>query len=104
MDDAAIAAKGMATPSNGVGRAFMDESVVESPNAAPGKRIRVTDINISRYTQEFIELDELACGQYGRVSACRHRLDGMVYAIKVSLTSFPLVDEKNSCFCNKFFG
>jgi len=74
---------GMSTPSGNFGRVLiLDE--VESPAPAPGKRIRVTDINISRYNEEFIELDEIASGEFGRVCVCRHRLDGMVYAIKMS--------------------
>ena len=37
-----------------------------------------------RYQEEFLELAELACGEFGVVKKARHRLDGMVYAIKVS--------------------
>ena len=38
----------------------------------------------SGYQEEFLELAELACGEFGVVKKARHRLDGMVYAIKVS--------------------
>ena len=38
----------------------------------------------SRYTEEFLELSEIASGQFGTVKLSRHRLDGIVYAIKIS--------------------
>ena len=71
----------------------------------PTKRVRVSDINITRfvvsslkserschfscfdifrYQEEFLELAEIASGEFGVVKKARHRLDGMVYAIKVS--------------------
>lgn len=50
---------------------------------SPSKRVRVSDINISRYSEEFLELFDIASGQFGQVKVARHRLDGMVYAIKV---------------------
>lgn len=50
----------------------------------PAKRLRVSDINISRYEEEFVELKEIASGSFGKVKVARHRLDGMVYAIKVT--------------------
>ena len=37
-----------------------------------------------RYQEEFLELAEIASGEFGVVKKARHRLDGMVYAIKVS--------------------
>jgi hypothetical protein len=49
----------------------------------PAKRLRVSDINISRYEEEFLELQEIASGVFGKVKVARHRLDGMIYAIKV---------------------
>ncbi len=51
----------------------------------PPKRLRVSDIDISRYDEEFIEIQEIASGHFGKVKVARHRLDGMLYAIKVSL-------------------
>lgn len=48
------------------------------------KRLRVSDINVSRYEEEFVELEEIASGVFGKVMVARHRLDGMVYAIKVT--------------------
>ena len=47
------------------------------------KRIKVADINVARYEEEFVEIEEIASGVFGKVMAARHRLDGMVYAIKV---------------------
>ena len=52
----------------------------------PAKRLRVSDIDISRYREEFLELREIAHGEFGQVKIARHRLDGMVYAIKVTRT------------------
>lgn len=49
----------------------------------PAKRLRVTDINISRYEEEFVEIKEIASGSFGKVKVARHCLDGMIYAIKV---------------------
>jgi len=58
----------------------------ESP-LNPGKRIRVSDLHTPRYSEEFFELADVANGQYGQVKIVRHRLDGMVYAIKVHIIS-----------------
>ena len=62
------------------------EFVFQPPdqNRLPAKRLRVSDINVSRYDEEFVEIEEIASGVFGKVMAARHRLDGMVYAIKVS--------------------
>jgi len=60
---------------------IFDETVVES---VPPKRLKVSDINISRYEEEFLELREIASGTFGTVKVARHRLDGMVYAIKIT--------------------
>jgi len=46
------------------------------------KRVKLTDINVERYKEEFLELDILASGHFGDVVKARHRLDGVVYAIK----------------------
>lgn len=51
----------------------------------PAKRLRVSDINISRYEEEFVEIKEIASGSFGKVKVARHCLDGMLYAIKVKL-------------------
>ena len=47
------------------------------------REIKVADINVARYEEEFVEIEEIASGVFGKVMAARHRLDGMVYAIKV---------------------
>ena len=62
------------------------EFVFQPPeqNRLPAKRLRVSDINVSRYDEEFVEIEQIASGVFGKVMAARHRLDGMVYAIKVS--------------------
>jgi len=54
---------------------------------SPTKRVRVSDVNITRYDQEFLELEEIASGEFGTVKKARHCLDGMVYAIKVTKNS-----------------
>ena len=71
----------MATPVNNGTVSRLPASPATLP---PGKRLRVSDININRYSEEFVELEEIASGAFGRVAAARHRLDGMVYAIKMS--------------------
>ena len=50
------------------------------------KRVRVEDFTVSnsRYKEEFVEIDELASGEFGMVKLARHRLDGIEYAIKIS--------------------
>ena len=62
-----------------------DDFVFHPPDHTqmPSKRLRVSDINVSRYEEEFVEIEELASGVFGKVKVARHRLDGMVYAIKV---------------------
>ena len=42
----------------------------------PEKKLRVSDLSISRYEQEFVQMSELAAGEYGSVKLARHRLDG----------------------------
>jgi len=58
---------------------------------SPNKRVRVSDVNITRYEQEFLEIEEIASGEFGTVKKARHCLDGMVYAIKV--TKNPIKDN-----------
>jgi len=64
---------------------FSDSEALPSP-LIPKKRLRVSDIHTfaGRYQTEFLELAELASGQFGTVKLVRHRLDGMVYVVKVS--------------------
>ena len=63
-------------------------TVEEDLGTSSAKRLKISDINISRYEQEFVEIKEIASGTFGTVKVARHRLDGMVYAIKVILESF----------------
>jgi len=50
----------------------------------PNKRLRMSDLHTPRYAEEFFELADAAKGQYGQVKIVRHRLDGMVYAVKIA--------------------
>jgi len=43
-----------------------------------------SDLSISRYEEEFLELSEVASGEFGCVLHARHRLDGHDYAVKVN--------------------
>lgn len=40
--------------------------------------------NISRYHEEFVELELIGSGQFGSVYKCINRLDGCIYAVKKS--------------------
>jgi len=48
------------------------------------KKVRVSDMNVTRYQDEFLELTRLASGSFGSVVKARHRLDGVVYAVKIT--------------------
>ncbi|KAJ8951157.1 hypothetical protein NQ318_021601 [Aromia moschata] len=50
----------------------------------PTKRVALQENNISRYHQEFLELELIGKGQFGSVYKCVNRLDGCVCAIKKS--------------------
>ena len=65
---------------------------LEEDELNPSKRLKVSDINISRYHEEFLELSEIASGVFGEVMVARHRLDGMVYAIKVKTKPYIIND------------
>lgn len=69
----------------------------------PNKRVRVSDINITRYQEEFLELDEIAAGAFGLVKKARHRLDGMVYAIKISKTRLRVNSNAEAVAMNEIF-
>ena len=71
-----------------------DDFVFHPPDQTrvPARRLRVSDINVSRYEEEFVEMEELASGVFGKVMVAWHRLDGMVYAIKVKLL---VISNKN---------
>ncbi|CAG9310834.1 unnamed protein product [Blepharisma stoltei] len=40
------------------------------------------DYNVSRYYEDFTELNTIGSGSFGTVFQCRHRLDGLLYAVK----------------------
>ena len=66
---------------------------------SPVKRIRVADFSVtnSRYQEEFLEIGEIASGEFGCVKRARHRLDGVDYAVKISKKNLDYVsrhDEK----------
>merc|ERR1712141_681048 len=72
-----------------------EEEEYEIPSSPlSSKRLKVSDINITRYEEEFVEIDKIASGEFGVVKRARHRLDGMVYAIK--MTKKPLKDNSRS--------
>ncbi|XP_058802370.1 wee1-like protein kinase 1-A isoform X2 [Phymastichus coffea] len=63
----------------------------------PTKRVALHDSNISRYYQEFLELEQLGAGEFGSVYKCTHRLDGCNYAVKKSIKPVAgSVNEKNA--------
>jgi len=68
--------------SQDVSLSISDES--EQDTSLPAKRLRVSDMSITRYQEEFLELNKVASGQFGMVVKARHRLDGIVYAIKIT--------------------
>merc|ERR1712088_1063523 len=58
-----------------------DEEILESP---PSKRVRASDLQVCRYNEEFLQIGEIASGEFGTVIKARHRLDGILYAIKIT--------------------
>ena len=70
--------------SSGISDCDSDDSGRCSPLAE--KKLRVSDLSISRYETEFLQMSELASGEFGSVRLARHRLDGTDYAIKVNKT------------------
>ena len=63
-----------------------DEEFDQQHLPTPTKRVRVADFTVSysRYEEEFLEIAEIASGEFGMVKCARHRLDGIEYAIKIS--------------------
>ncbi|XP_066991438.2 wee1-like protein kinase [Anabrus simplex] len=51
----------------------------------PTKKLALHDSNISRYYQEFHEIELIGLGEFGSVHKCINRLDGCIYAIKKSI-------------------
>uniref|UniRef100_A0A1B6CL83 Protein kinase domain-containing protein n=1 Tax=Clastoptera arizonana TaxID=38151 RepID=A0A1B6CL83_9HEMI len=49
------------------------------------QRHRLFELNVARYSQEFIELCEIGRGHFGKVYKCLNRMNGCVYAIKKTI-------------------
>ncbi|XP_046744090.1 wee1-like protein kinase [Diprion similis] len=63
----------------------------------PTKRVALHESNISRYHQEFHELELIGIGEFGSVYKCINRLDGCIYAVKKSIKPVAgSVNEKNA--------
>lgn len=71
----------------------------ESPKN-PSKRMRVSDIHLSRYHEEFVVISKVAEGSFGTVYVAKHRLDGMLYALKVKYSA---LNFESINVCRKFF-
>ncbi|XP_014276862.1 wee1-like protein kinase [Halyomorpha halys] len=56
------------------------------------KKPRLSDFNIPRYQEEFIELEVIGTGVHGRVVKCLNRLNGVEYAVKRGLK--PIMNER----------
>ena len=50
-----------------------------------------------------MELEEIASGQFGEVKKARHRLDGIVYAIKVSKKAIRVNSHDEKMAMNEVF-
>ena len=48
------------------------------------ERLALSEINMSRYIEEFRQISKLGDGEFGSVYECVNRLDGCTYAIKKS--------------------
>ena len=79
------------------------DSEDEELSSPPTKRIRVSEVQVSRYEEEFLELAEIAAGEFGRVTLARHRLDGIVYAIKITKDSVAGGSHAESMAMNEVF-
>ena len=56
-----------------------------------------------RYQEEFLELSEVASGQFGVVKRARHRLDGIVYAVKITKKSLRINSRDEKVAMNEVF-
>ena len=62
-----------------------EDNFEENFEDSPRKRLKVSDLNFPGvYEDQFVEIKEIASGSFGTVRIARHRLDGMIYAIKVT--------------------
>ncbi|XP_014210815.1 wee1-like protein kinase 1-A [Copidosoma floridanum] len=76
---------------------LVDSEGSEDEVEQPTKRVALQESNISRYYQEFLELELLGTGEFGSVYKCIHRLDGCNYAVKKSIKPVAgSVSEKNA--------
>lgn len=64
---------------------LVDSEESDNDVEQPTKRVALQESNISRYYQEFLELELLGSGEFGSVYKCTHRLDGCNYAVKKSI-------------------
>lgn len=80
-----------------------DESGRDEMGPLPSKRVRVSDISITRYEKEFLEVGEIASGEFGTVKKARHRLDGIVYAIKVTKNTVRVNSRDERVAMNEVF-
>ncbi|XP_016845165.1 wee1-like protein kinase 1-A isoform X1 [Nasonia vitripennis] len=64
---------------------LVDSEESDNDLEQPTKRVALQESNISRYYQEFLELELLGSGEFGSVYKCTHRLDGCNYAVKKSI-------------------
>ena len=84
---------------------FNSDSEDESCEASPVKRIRVADFSVtnSRYEEEFLEISEIASGEFGCVKRARHRLDGVDYAVKISKKNLDSSPHQEKMALNEVF-
>ena len=63
----------------------------------------LTKCVVFRYQEEFLELSEIASGEFGVVKQARHRLDGIVYAVKVTKKSLRMNSRDEKVAMNEVF-
>lgn len=64
---------------------YEDDSFEEQDSQLEIKKPRLSDFNIPRYQEEFIELEVIGVGEHGQVVKCLNRLNGIEYAVKRGL-------------------